>query len=256
MKYALITGGTSGIGAAYARELARRGYNIVITGRRREVIEKTAEDIRENFNVEVEVVLADFTQREDVERLLKRVGEIGIEFLVNNVGFGNKKVFLEDTYEEQRKMLDVQIDVMCRITHMVARRMKASGRGGIINVSSLAAFTPASFNHLYSASKSFIVTFSEALHIGLMESGVRVQVVCPGFTKTDFHREMDVEEKTFENRGLIRWMEADKVVAISLKRLERGGGICIPGICNKILYLLLKFIPRGIYYKLARKMSM
>ncbi len=256
MKYALITGGTSGIGAAYARELARRGYNIVITGRRREVIEKTAAEIRKRFKVEVEVVLADFTQREDVDRLLKRAEEMDIEFLVNNVGFGNKKVFLEDTYEEQRKMLDVQIDAMCRITHMVSKKMKASGRGNIINVSSLAAFTPASFNHLYSASKSFIVTFSEALHIDLMESGVGVQVVCPGFTKTDFHREMEMEEKTFENRGLVRWMEAERVVEISLKKLEKGGGVCIPGICNKILYLLLKFLPKGVYYKMAKRMSM
>lgn len=256
MKYALITGGTSGIGAAYARELARRGYNILITGRRREVIEKTAADIRERSGVEVEVVLADFAQREDVERLLKRIEELNIEFLVNNVGFGNKRVFLEDIYENQRKMLDVQIDAMCRITHLVAKEMKASGRGNIINVSSLAAFTPASFNHLYSASKSFIVTFSEALYIDLLGSGVGVQVVCPGFTKTDFHRELEVEETTFKNRGLVRWMEAKKVVEISLGELEKRGGICIPGVCNKILYLFLRLLPRRVYYSLAKRMSM
>lgn len=256
MKCALITGGTSGIGAAYARALAKKGYNIMITGRRQEVIEKTAEEIRKSFKVDVEVILADFTQKADVDKLVERVKGENIEFLVNNVGFGNKRVFLEDTYEDQRKMLDVQIDTMCRITHLVAGRMKTSGRGNIINVSSLAAFTPASFNHLYSASKSFIVTFSEALHIDLMDDGIEVQVLCPGFTKTDFHRDMNIEEKTFENRGLIRWMDATKVVEISLKELEKRGGICIPGTCNKILYLILKFLPRRVYYKVAKRMNM
>ena len=256
MKYALITGGTSGIGAAYARALAGRGYNIIITGRRREVIEGTASEIRERFKVDVEVLLADFSQKSNVDRVVEKAEGRNIEILVNNVGSGNKKVFLEDSYEQQRKMLEVQIDAMCRITHLVAKRMKSSGRGNIINVSSLAAFTPASFNHLYSASKSFIVTFSEALYIDLMKNGIGVQVLCPGFTKTDFHRGMEVEKKTFENRGLIRWMKAEKVVEISLREMEKGGGICIPGICNKILYLFLKFLPRKIYYRIARRMSM
>lgn len=256
MKYALITGGTSGIGAAYARALAKRGYNIIITGRRQEVIEKTAEEIREGFRVDVEIILADFTEKKGVDRLVERIEGENIEFLVNNVGFGNKRVFLEDAYENQRKMLDVQIDAMCRITHLVAKSMRASGRGSIINVSSLAAFTPASFNHLYSASKSFIVTFSEALHIDLIDDGVGVQVLCPGFTKTDFHRDLKVEEKTFENRGLVRWMAAEKVVEISLEELNKRGGICIPGVCNKILYLLLRFLPRRVYYRMAKRMSL
>ncbi len=256
MKYALITGGTSGIGAAYARALAARGYNIIITGRRQEVIERTAEELRKRFRVDVEVILADFAQKADLDRLMERIEGEEIEFLVNNVGFGNKRVFLEDSYEDQRKMLDVQIEAMCRITHLVAGRMKDSGRGNIINVSSLAAFTPASFNHLYSASKSFIITFSEALYIDLMDDGIGVQVLCPGFTKTDFHRDLKVEDKTFENRGLIRWMEAEKVVEISLRELGKRGGICIPGLCNKLLYLLLRYLPKRLYYRIAKRMSM
>jgi len=256
MKYALITGATSGIGAAYAHALGKRGYNLILTGRRRGVIEKVACDIREELEVDVEIILADFTKKTDVERVLERIGECDIEFLINNVGYGNKKRFLEDSYENQREMLDVQIDAMCRITHLVAKKMKVLGRGDIINVSSLAAFTPASFNHLYSASKSFIVTFSEALYIDLMGDGIRVQVLCPGFTRTDFHRGMEIEGKTLENRGLVRWMDPKKVVEISLGELARKGGICIPGLCNKILYKLVRSLPRKVYYRIARNMSM
>ncbi|WP_320046459.1 SDR family oxidoreductase [uncultured Ilyobacter sp.] len=256
MKNALITGATSGIGAAFARKLGKEGYNLYITGRREEIIEKLAQEIREKHNVAVEVIIADFTIPSEVDFLLEKIVSVDIEFLVNNVGFGHEKRFLDDTYENQRKMIEAHIESFSKITHLVARKMKNMKKGQIINVSSLAAFTPASFNHLYSSTKSFVITFSEALYIELLPLGINIQALCPGFTKSDFHRSLDIKEKTFKNRGLVRWMSSEEVVRLSLKAIGKTGGIYIPGLSNKILYTIIKLLPRKLYYIMARHMEM
>lgn len=256
MKYALITGATSGIGLAYAKALAKKGYNLVVTGRRKDVIEEAVVEIQNKYNVDIKVVIADFKVRADVKKVVEEIKKLEVEFLVNNVGFGHKKKFLEDNYENQKTMIDVHVDAMCRITHSVAKKMKERKRGYIVNTSSLASFSPTSFNHLYSATKSFINIFSESLYIDLDEYNINVQTLCPGFTKTDFHRELEIEEKTYKNRGLVRWMESSQVVDISLKEILYRGGICIPGMSNKIIYVFLKIIPRRLYYRIIKNVNM
>lgn len=256
MKNALITGATSGIGASFARKLAAEGYDLYITGRRIEVIEKLASDIRKEYDVKVIVILADFTISGEVEALLKKIKPIPMDFLINNVGFGHDKKFFDDSYENQYKMIEAHINSFCKITHLIAGGMKKNKKGKIINVSSLAGFAPASFNHLYSSTKSFITTFTESLHVELSPLGIKVQALCPGFTKSDFHRTLNIKEKTFKNRGLVRWMDSDTVTKLSLKALNNKGGLYIPGWSNKILYTLVKFLPRKAYYFLARKMEM
>lgn len=255
-RYALITGATSGIGKAYAELLGENGYNLIITGRRKEILEKNAINMREKYGVEVRIILADFKVKEDVARVVDEIRESRVEFLVNNVGYGNKKGFLEDEYDIQRDMIRVHIDALCRISHEGARRMKGYGRGYIVNVSSLASYAPTSFNHLYAGTKSFINTFSEALYIDLIDEGVRVQSLCPGFTRTDFHREMSLKETTVKDRGLMRWMSPEKVAEISYREVLKTGGICIPGVCNRILYLAGRMIPRKIYYRFIKNKGM
>ena len=256
MKNALITGATSGIGASFARKLGKKGYNLYITGRRVEVIEKLASDIRSKYNVKVIVILADFTIPQQVDDLLKKIETIPFNFLINNVGFGHEKKFFDDTYKKQYEMIEAHINSFCKITYIVSRHMRKNKNGNIINVSSLAGFAPTSFNHLYSSTKSFITTFTETLHLELSPLGIRVQALCPGFTRSDFHKSLNVKEKTFQNKGLVRWMDSDKVTELSLKSLNKKGGLYIPGISNKILYIIVKALPRKFYYFLARKMEM
>ena len=256
MKNALITGATSGIGASFARKLGKEKYNLYITGRRVEIIEKLACDLREKYNIEVTVILVDFTIPKEVDCLLKKIKMVPFDFLINNVGFGHEKKFFDDTYKKQNEMIEAHIISFCKITHLVSKNMINNRRGNIINVSSLAGFSPASFNHLYSATKSFIITFTESLYLELSPLGIRVQVLCPGFTRSDFHKSLNIKEKTFKNKGLIRWMEADKVTTLSLKSLNKQGGLYIPGLSNKILYILIKTLPKRLYYFLAKKMKM
>ncbi|WP_319370694.1 SDR family oxidoreductase [uncultured Ilyobacter sp.] len=255
MKNALITGATSGIGAAFARKLGEAGYNLYLTGRRKEVIEKLAQEIRGKYDVVVEVIIADFTIPYEVDSFLDKIESVDFEFLVNNVGFGHEKRFLNDTYENQRKMIEAHVESFTKITHLVAGRMQKIRKGRIINVSSLAAFAPAAFNHLYSSTKSFVITFSEALHIDLRPLGINVQALCPGFTKSDFHRSLEIKEKTFKNRGLIRWMSSEDVVTLSLRAVSKRGGIYVPGWSNKILYTIIKLLPRKLYYHIAKHMK-
>ncbi len=181
---------------------------------------------------------------------------IHFDFLINNVGFGNKKRFFDDSYENQRAMIETHIEAFCKITHFVAGGMRDSKNGKIINVSSLAAFSPTSFNHLYSSTKAFIITFSESLHVELSPLGINVQALCPGFTRSDFHRDLNVKNEIFKNRGLIRWMGADEVAGLSLKNVNKNGGLYVPGWSNKILYIIVKLLPRKYYYYIARKMKM
>jgi short-subunit dehydrogenase len=256
MKNALITGATSGIGASFARKLGEKGYNLYITGRRIEVIEKLAYDIRKKYNVKVLVILADFTVPQEVDNLLKKIETVSFDFLINNVGFGHEKKFFDDTYEKQYEMIEAHINSFCEITHIVAKNMKKNKNGNIINVSSLAGFAPTSFNHLYSSTKSFITTFTESLHLELAPLGIKVQALCPGFTRSDFHKSLNIKEKTFKNRGLVRWMDSDKVTELSLKSLDKKGGLYIPGWSNKIIYTIVKLLPRRLYYFLAGKMEM
>ncbi|MEI6857031.1 SDR family oxidoreductase [Psychrilyobacter sp.] len=256
MKNALITGATSGIGASFARKLGKEGYNLYITGRRIEIIEKLAYNIRKKYHVKVIVLLADFTIPQEVDNLLKKIETVPFDFLINNVGFGHEKKFFDDSYEKQYEMIETHINSFCKITHLVSGGMRKNKHGNIINVSSLAGFAPTSFNHLYSSTKSFITTFTESLHLELSPLGIRVQALCPGFTRSDFHKSLNIREETFKNKGLVRWMDPDRVTELSLRSLNKKGGLYIPGLSNKILYTMVKILPRKLYYFLARKMEM
>ncbi|MBN2616863.1 MAG: SDR family NAD(P)-dependent oxidoreductase [Spirochaetales bacterium] len=248
---ALVTGATSGIGAAYSWLLAKKGWDLVITGRRRDIIEKRAEEIRTKFGVIVHVAILDFSNNEDFTAfkeqylITKRYG-----FLVNCVGYSNHSNFFGTHFSINAKMIDVHINRMAEIIHMVVPGMKISG-GTIVNVSSLAGFLPSLSDPFYSGTKSFINTYSESIAMILLRDNIVVQSLCPGFTKTDFHKNMNLDSRVFKNRGLKRWMTPKAVVNYSYKKLKPGKVIVIPGFFNKIIYFSLRFIPKKRYYKIA-----
>lgn len=250
-RVALITGATSGIGKAYANEFARQGYDLIITGRRKLIIEMTAEQLHDNYGVSVKVIIADLRIRADVKRLLKVIDfERNIDVLVNNAGYGLMKLFHDDELRNQLEMIDVHVTVPAMLIHKILPSMIESGRGIIINVSSLAAFLPTHTNMMYSGSKRFLVNLSESLSMELSRYGIRVQCLCPGFTRSDFHRRRQMTELWARNR--IFTHEPADVVKYSVKCLHRNKVVCIPGFMNRLLMYLLPLVPRKIYFRFAR----
>ena len=233
---AFITGASSGLGAIFARRLAGQGYGLILVARRKERLEALAAEIRARHPVTVEVLPADLSIVADLERLEQRIGEIeSLELLVNNAGFNAPGRFANVTPDKYRQMLSVHLMATVRLTRAALPGMLRRRKGGVINVSSLAAFFPLMGSSIYSATKSALVTFSQTLAIELEGSGVRVQALCPGFFDSEFH-------ETPDHKAVGRWSvpkfmfgPAEPVVTESLKALRRGQVICIPGRLNWFL---------------------
>ncbi len=249
-KTALITGATSGIGAAYAYALAEQGYDLIITGRRRKVIEDVAAKIQNKFQVKVIVAIVELSEAKKLDQLIHMTRRIGpIDILVNNAGFTSKGLYYQQDIIEQEKMVLVHNIAMMRLTHAVLPAMIERRCGSIINVSSIHAATPMSMNATYSSAKAFMKNFSISLHCEVKDQGVKVQCVLPGFTRTDLGRYLDVDMINARDSSLIHWMLPEEVVRISLRDLRRKNKvICIPGIGNKALYVAAKLIPERVWY--------
>jgi len=250
-KIAFITGGTSGIGAAFARRFACEGYDLIITGRRKTIIQTLAEDISNRYNVNVEVIIAELSRDNEVDLLVKKIEKNeDIEILVNNAGFGIGKVD-EDVMKKRKDMVKVHILSTMKFTYAAIPNMIRKKSGIIINVSSIASFLPLPGNGVYSGTKAFLNNFSESIYLRLKDKGISVQCLCPGFTRTDFHSRIGYPEEELKNRGIVRWMSADEVVEYSMKCLKKNRVICIPGFWNRMIVLGLTILPKTLYYKIV-----
>lgn len=251
-RLALITGASSGIGAAFARRLAREGYDLIITGRGEGRLKALADELSRAHGVAVEIIVADLADPKGVEALVERIRaapDLGV--LINNAGFGSSKPFHEDDLKGQEAMVKVHILATMALTYAAIPNMIKRGSGAIINVSSLAGYAPLPGTATYSGTKAFLSAFSEALSLELARTGVKVQALCPGFTKTEFHSRLGIDTSRMRSRGLIRWMAPEEVVEASLNCLAKGRVICIPGGGNRAIFHLLRLIPRRLYYKFA-----
>jgi short-subunit dehydrogenase len=249
-KKALITGATSGIGAAYARGLAEQGYDLIITGRRRDIIEAFAKEIEKKYSVRTDVVIAELSDTADLNMLIERIQSSDlIDVLVNNAGFTTKGFYHQEDIIEQEKMVLVHVIAMMKLTHAVLPGMIERKAGTIINVASLQAVTPMSLSTTYSSAKAFIKNFSICLHCELRAHGIKIQCVLPGFTRTDLGRGIDVDMNIIEDKPTRKWMQPEEVVDASLRELKKKNSVvCIPGVGNKIAYVAAKIMPERFWY--------
>jgi len=261
---AVVTGATSGIGAAFARRLAADGYDLVVTGRRKEKIAQLVKEIEERYGTQVETILCELSNIDHVDRLVRRLVEKDeVAILVNNAGYGLSQSFADVDVETSLTMLKVHIDASLRLIHAVLPSMRKRQKGSIINVSSLASLIPLPEGSVYAATKAFLTLFTESLHLELRRDNIRLQALLPGFTRTDFHDQMALraarstagQPPTDPKRGarFLRFMSAEKVVDKSLKALRRGRVICIPGGSNRTLALFARLLPRRLLYALVSK---
>jgi short-subunit dehydrogenase len=236
----LITGATAGIGHEYAVQLAARGDDLVLVARDAARLEQVAEELRRAHQVEVEVLVADLTDRDQLATVETRLAdrERPVDLLVNNAGFGLKQRFLDNSADDETAMLEVLVTAVLRLSHAALGPMAERGHGGIINVSSVAAFLP---RGSYSAAKAWVNSFSEWAHLEYRSRGVTVMALCPGFTKTEFHERMQVKR----GDGFM-WLDVDFLVRKSLEDFDKGRAFSIPGAQYKTIIALTRAIPNRV----------
>jgi short-subunit dehydrogenase len=235
---ALITGASSGIGAEYARQLAAKGTKLILVARRKGKLEVLAEELQKKFAISIDIIPADLSKMEDINRLeTKLAGIPDLDLLVNNAGFGAVSRFYEGEPQSHFDMLQVHVNASVRLARSVLPGMVTRKHGWIINVASVAAFLPFG-SVLYPSTKAFLVSFSQALQIELHGTGVRVQALCPGFTYTEFHDVIYMDRKIVPK---FMWMSAERVVSTSLKALPHGPVIVVPGWQYRLIVALARF---------------
>ncbi len=239
---ALVTGASAGLGASFARRLAGCGFDLLLTARREDRLRGLAESLSSEHGVRCRVLAADLSQDTGIQRVAEAVrGITDLDVVVNNAGFGMAGTFMEAPIGKSLSMLTVHAAAVMQVTHAALAVMRPRGRGAIVNVASMAAFVVTAGDAVYEATKSFLVTFSEALALETRGSGIRVQALCPGFTRTEFHEVGDLADFDRDTipRGL--WMDADNVTEMSLAALGRSRKtVFIPGWKNRAATWLVR----------------
>jgi uncharacterized protein len=244
---AVVTGASSGIGEAFARQLAARGYNLLLTARREDRLRNLADEIASAHRVSVEILPADLATDEPRSALAERIRTApNFGVLINNAGFGTKGLFQQASLAEQDQMHRLHVLTPLALSHAALENLLArpnvSGRTGIINVSSVAGFEQSPSNVSYCASKAWLTSFTEglAIELELQQSPVKVQALCPGFTYSEFHDVLGMDRGAIPKQF---WMSADFVVSESLRGFDRGELIVIPGWRYKLLSAFMRAVP-------------
>lgn len=240
MTTALITGGTAGLGAEFARQLAARGDDLVLVARDAARLQERADDLAQRYRVHVEVLPADLSDRAQLAVVEERLRDLGrpVDLLVNNAGFGTNQLFLDGDLDEEQRQLDVLVTAVLRLTHAALPGMVRRGTGGVINVSSVAGFIAGG---TYSAAKSWVTVFSEAVDRQVQGTGVHVTALCPGFTHTEFHQRAGMDVDHLPDW---MWLDAPDVVSAALADFRRGKPVSVPGAQYKALSTLARYLPR------------
>ncbi len=247
---ALITGPTSGLGAGYARRLARDGHDLVLVARDVSALDSLAADMRAAHRIDVEVLPADLADVADRSKVADRLAT-GVRILVNNAGFGTSGEFWTADPALLRRQLDVNVTAVMELTRAALPPMLAARSGSIINIASVAGLLSGR-GSTYSASKAWVVSFTEGLANGLAGTGVGVHAVCPGFVHTEFHQRAGIDVSSVP--GAL-WLTVDGVVEESLADVARGKVISIPGAQYKVLTTAGRLLPRALVRAVATRIG-
>jgi uncharacterized protein len=248
----LITGASSGIGSELARQLAERGYNLVLVARRRDRLEELAGTLRARHGVAVEVDDAAVGDPEARDRLVASLGEGEREVVgvCNNAGFSTYGRFQDNDLEREKEQVRVNVDAVHHLTGAFLPAMVNRGSGAILNVASTAAFQPIPYQATYAATKAFVLSFSEALHTDLHGTGVSCTALCPGPTRTEFVAVAGMDG--FDNTPSLFWQSAADVARDGIVGMLEGRRTVLPGIANKASANAGRLAPRSVLLPVMR----
>ncbi|MDE6208212.1 MAG: SDR family oxidoreductase [Lachnospiraceae bacterium] len=250
MKNVLITGTTSGIGRAFAEKFACMGNNIILVSRDKQKLEQQKLFLQNQYHVTVFFIAYDLTKEDAVDFIMKKIynWNISVDFLVNNAGFNECGLFSETDINKEIKMIDLHIRFITQLTKRILPIMEKNNSGHILNIGSTGSFIPSPFDAVYSATKAYIMSFSNALYGEYANTGIKVTLLCPGATKTEFAQKANMEHTLLFRFAV---MKPDKVVKIAYPKMIKGKRLVIPGLYNKLLVFFSKVMPIRITNKLT-----
>lgn len=242
--YVLITGASSGIGYEIAKLYANDGYNLVLVARNLDNLKKVKSELSK-YKIDIKILSLDISKGCDIEKLFNYIEEkeIMVSTLINNAGIGSFGDFKNINWEKEEALLDINIKALTRLTKYFLPKIIESKNGGVLNVASTAAFCSGPRMAAYYASKAYVLNLTEAIYEECKESGIKVACLCPGPVKTDFQDKAGIKKSKAAKKYL---MDAETVAKIAYKEFNNGKVIIIPGLKNKLLVIINKFLPRSI----------
>ncbi len=255
MTTAVITGASSGIGLELAKQFAKHKHNVTLVARREDVLNKLADEIKEKYKVQVHVLAKDLSDAKQVDEVYEftTLHNLQVKYLVNNAGFGDYAFFNTANWEKLSGMIDVNIKALTRLSWLYVKDMIKNERGKIMNVASTAAFQPGPLMAVYFATKSYVLSLSEAMANELEDKGVTVTALCPGPTQSEFLKVADMHNsKMIKDRKL---PSSKDVAAYGYKAMMKGKNVAIQGTMNYIMAQGARFVPRNTITKLVRVMQ-
>jgi short-subunit dehydrogenase len=247
---ALVTGASSGVGVHFARELAARNFNLILSARRVDRLEAVKQSLQAEFNVDVTVLPGDLSSPTGAKRLFEDVRQLDqrVTLLVNNAGLGKFGTVFDQSIEEIESVIQVNVTSLTVLTRLFAAEMKEQGGGYILNHASFSAIQPPTLYSVYAGTKSYVLAFSQALRQDLRPHKVRISALCPGFFQSEFF-ELAGQSPTFMVRRLI--LPPERIARAGIRGVLRGKAIIIPGWRYRLISLIMRGIPRTVATGLA-----
>ncbi|BAP17547.1 SDR family NAD(P)-dependent oxidoreductase [cyanobacterium endosymbiont of Epithemia turgida] len=255
MKTALITGASSGIGTAFAQELAMRQINLILVARSQNKLYQLAEKLQHQVPIKVDVIVQDLTEQQAAKKVYDTITEKGlnVDFLVNNAGVGDYGAFTQRELSRQAEMIQLNIVALVELTYLFLSEMQQRGTGNIINVASIAGFQPLPYLSVYAATKAFVLSFSEALWAENKGRNINILALCPGPTDSNFFEAADFPD-SFTNKNNGSLTSAKEVVKDALKALENRKSNTVPGgLSNQFIVNSSRFLPRELLINVIEK---
>lgn len=244
-RLALVTGASSGIGKALAREYAANGWDVALTARREDKLRALSEELEKQFGIETYVIAADLADPAGPGQIMDAMNaaERDVDALINNAGFGLPGTYTQTAWKQQSDFIQLMFTSCCELVHRVMPGMQERGFGRILNVASVAGLSPGSRGHtLYSAVKSALIKFSQSLHFEGKEFGIHATALCPGFTYSEFH-DVNGTRSMVSQMPSFWWLSAEEVAEAGYNAVQRNEPICVPGLWYKFMTGLMQVLP-------------